>query len=63
MKKQNSSKILESAPAAAKKPRPPRPLASSPAAAKREAAVLRRGIERLKSAPTPTDMDVRATLI
>jgi hypothetical protein len=46
-----------------KKPRPQRPLVSSPAEAEREIAELRRGRERLESAPTAADTDVRASLI
>ena len=48
---------------AGKNPRSKKTFTSSPAAAQREVAGLRRGRERLESELTPNDTDARASLI
>ena len=63
MTTQKSSKNRGSVPFTDNKPRVQSPLVSSPAVAKREIASLRRGRERLESAPTADNTDARTSLI
>lgn len=48
---------------AKKTPRPQSPLVNSPEKAKEESDGLRRGRERIESAPTLADTDIRSSVI
>jgi hypothetical protein len=61
--KSSPSKNRPNVRVAVKSPRSKNTLPSSPAAAEREIAGLRRGRERLETELTPNDTDARASLI